>query len=299
MRSRLDRSDYRFLAICLVLLAATTWFSVRNFYRAFPEASIDFKISRDEAQTLAARFLAGQGYRLEGYRQAAQFAYDDEAKTFLEREAGLERANRIMGSRVRLWKWGYRWFRPLQKEEYSVAITPRGELAGFEHELPEDAARPAATAEEARALAEDFLRARMRRDPASLDFVEASDAVRPHRTDRTFTWKERDFELHEATYRIEVAVLGNEVGAYREYLKVPEQWSRDYRKLRSKNEAAQMVDTVASLLLLIGMMVVIVMRVRRHDVPWRRAAVVGTAAMVLGFLAQLNEFPLHEFGYPT
>src|SRR5204863_832670 len=49
---------------------------------------------------------------------------------------------------------------------------------------------------------------------------------------------------------------------------------------------------------LIGMMVVIVMRVRRHDVPWRRAAVVGLAAMVLGFLAQLNEFPLHEFGYP-
>ena len=94
--------------------------------------------------------------------------------------------------------------------------------------------------------------------------MEATDAVRPHRTDRTFTWKERDFELRDATYRIEVAVLGNEVGAYREYLKVPEQWSRDYRKLRSKNETAQMVDTVVSLLLLIGMIVVIVMRVRRQ-----------------------------------
>jgi membrane protease YdiL (CAAX protease family) len=47
------------------------------------------------------------------------------------------------------------------------------------------------------------------------------------------------------------------------------------------------------------MIVVIVMRVRSHDVPWRLASLVGLAGMVLGFLSQLNEFPLHEFAYPT
>ena len=109
MNERLRASDYRFIFICVALLAATTWFSVRNFYRAFPEASIDFKVSRDDARNVAGKFLAGQGYRLTGYRQAAQFTYDEEAKTFLEREVGLERANRIMGTRVRLWRWGYRW----------------------------------------------------------------------------------------------------------------------------------------------------------------------------------------------
>src|SRR5450432_665769 len=157
MKERLRASDYRFILICTALLAATTWFSVRNFYRAFPEASIDFKVSRQDAQNIAARFLSDQGYRLEGYRQAAQFTFDDQAKTFLEREVGLERANRIMGTRVRLWRWGYRWFRPLQKEEYNVEITTLGQLAGFDHELPEEAARPAATIDQARALAEDFL----------------------------------------------------------------------------------------------------------------------------------------------
>ena len=90
MRERLNAADYRFIAICLVLLGATVWFSAGNFYRAFPEASIDFKVNRDEAQLLAAKFLAGQQYQVDGYRQAAQFAYDEEAKTFLEREAGLE-----------------------------------------------------------------------------------------------------------------------------------------------------------------------------------------------------------------
>lgn len=299
MTERLRGSDYRFIAICGLLLAGATWFSVGNFYRAFPEASIDFKVSREDARTLAGKFLGEQGYRLEGYRQAAQFAFDDEAKTFLEREAGLERANQIMGARVRLWRWSYRWFRPLQKEEYNVEITPRGELAGFDHQLPEDAARPAATAEQARALAEDFLRTRMGRDPAALDFVEEGDVARPHRVDRTFTWKERDFQLRDATNRVEVTVLGNEPGGYREYLKVPDQWKRDYELLRSRNEVAQAVDSALTVVLVVGMVIFIVMRVRRHDVHWRRAALVGMAGIVLGFLAQLNEFPLHEFGYPT
>ena len=299
MKERLRTSDYRFILICAALLAVTTWFSVRNFYRAFPEASIDFKVNRGEARDIAARFLGDQGFRLEGYRHAAQFTFDEQAKTFLEREVGLERANQIMGTRVRLWRWANRWFRPLQKEEFNVEITPRGQLAGFSHQLPEDAARPAATAAEARALAEDFLRTRLARDPASLDFVEATDAARPHRIDRTFTWKERDFELDDATNRIEVTVLGNQVGGYREYLKIPEQWTRDYQRLRSKNEVAATIDTAITLMLVVGMVIVIVLRVRRHDVPWRRASMVGLIAIVLGFLAQLNEFPLHEFGYPT
>ncbi len=299
MKERLRASDYRFILICAVLLAATTAFSVRNFYRAFPEASIDFKVTREDARNIAGKFLSDQGYRVEGYRQAAQFTYDEEAKTFLERAAGLERANRIMGTRVRLWRWAYRWFRPLEKEEYNVEITPLGQLAGFEHALPEDAVRPAATIAQARALAEEFLRTRLGRDPASLDFVESTDVARPHRVDRTFTWKERDFQLDDATNRLEVTVLGNEVGGYREYLKVPEQWKRDYQRLRSKNEVAATIDTAVTLVLVTGMVIVIVLRVRSHDVRWRRAAVVGLIAIVLGFLAQLNEFPLHEFGYPT
>jgi membrane protease YdiL (CAAX protease family) len=299
MKERLSGSDYRFIGVCLALLAATVWFSAGNFYRAFPEASIDFQVNRDGARDLATRFLSVQDYQTSDYRTAAQFDYDDEAKTFLEREIGLERANQLMGSRIRLWRWKYRWFRPLQKEEFRVEITPRGELAGFQHELPEDAARPAAGSDQARAAAEAFLRDRMSRDPATLDFLEEADVTRPHRIDRTFTWKERGFEVHDATYRISVTVLGNEVGEYREFLKIPEQWKRDYEQLRSKNELAQKVDFYAMALLICGLLVVIVLRVRRDDIQWRWASRVGLAGIILGFLSQINEFPLHEFSYAT
>ncbi len=270
MKEKLQASDVRFIAICLALFAAAIWFSAGNFYRAFPEASIDFRVNRDGGLTIAQRFLDTRGLSTAGYRQAASFTYDEDAKTFLEREIGLEQANRVMGTRVRLWRWSYRWFRPQQKEEFRVDITPAGELAGFSHEIAEDAARAAIPPERARALAEDFLRAQLHRDPASLEFVESSEAARPHRTDRAFTWKERDFNLHDASYRVEVTMLGEEPGGYREYLKVPEQWTRAYQRMRSRNELAQMIDTVVMVALLVGLVVVIVMRVRRQDVRWRR-----------------------------
>ncbi|HEY1239612.1 MAG TPA: CPBP family intramembrane glutamic endopeptidase [Bryobacteraceae bacterium] len=299
MTSRLRASDYRFIAICLALLAASTWFSVRYFYLAFPEASIDFRVGRAEAQTIAERFLSGYQYRVTGYRTAASFDFDDNAKTFLEREVGLQRANQIMGTRVRLWRWSYRWFRPQQKEEYRVDITPRGELAGFDHQLAEDAPRPAVSDDQARAVAEQFLRDGLQRDPAALDFVEVSTITRPARADRVFTWKERDFDLNGATIRLEVRLLGNETGGYREYLKIPEQWTRDYERLRSKNEVAQFIDTVVVLALAVGMVIVIVLRIRRHDIRWRRAAWVGVVGMVLSACASANQFPLQEFNYPT
>jgi len=298
-KERLRASDYRFIAVCLALLAAATWFSVKNFYRAFPEASIDFRATRQDAQALAARFLQEQGLPTAGYRLASRFSYDDDAKTFLEREAGLEQANRIMGTRVRLWRWSYRWFQPRQKEEYRVDITPAGGFVGFEHQLPEDDARPAATAGQARALAEDFLRARLHRDPATLDFVEASEVQRPHRTDRTLTWKERDFNLHDATNRVEVTLRGDEVAGYREYLKIPEQWSRDYQRLRSKNDMATYADLALVVGLILGLVATIVMRIRRQDVRWRLAATIGVVGAALAFLAAMNQFPLQEFGYPT
>jgi len=299
MKVRFGRSDSRFLAICLLLFTATVWYSVRNFHRAFPEASIDFRVSRTEGESMASGFLGAQHFDLTGYRLASSFTFDEDAKTFLEREAGLERANRIMGTRVRLWRWSYRWFRPLQKEEFRADVTPRGEVVGFRHELPEDAARPAISSDQARALAENFLRTQLHRDPAAMDFVETSEAARPHRIDRAFTWKERDFSLNGSDYRVEITTLGNEAGSYREYLKVPEQWTRDYQRMRSKNEAASTVDLVFMSGLVVGLVIVIVMRVRGHDILWRRAATVGIIGMALSFLSSLNQMPLQEFNYPT
>jgi membrane protease YdiL (CAAX protease family) len=296
---KLGAKDYRFIVICLLLLAGTAWYTSGNFYRAFPEASIDFRVNRDDAREIAGRFLVAQGAQTAGYRDAASFSYDDEAKTFLERELGLEKANQVLSSRVRLWRWSYRWFKPQQKEEFRASVTPTGEVAGFAHELAEDTARPAVSDADAIAAAQRFIGERMHRDFAALEFVEQSTETRPHRVDRSYTWKYRDFDVKGGSYRVEVDLAGNEITGYHEFLKIPEQWTRDYKALRSKNELASTIDTAVMGVLLLGLLITIVIRVRWQDVRWRQASIIGLTGMILSFFSSMNSFPLEEFNYPT
>jgi membrane protease YdiL (CAAX protease family) len=299
MPIRLTRSDFRVIALVVLVAAASLAVAIKYFSRAFPEASITFRVNRDDSLPIAAQFLQARGFKLEGYDHAAIFGYDDQSKLYLERTQGLEAMNRLARGTVHLWHWQHRWFRPLQKEEFRAAVTPLGELVGFEHELPEDA--PGANLEQvqARKLAEDFLTGVMKRDLNDLEFVEGSSNKRPARTDHTFTWKQKSVNLGDGSLRVEVSVSGDQVSSYHEYVKVPDQWQRDYERLRSRNDAAQTVDQVFWLLLSVAMLAVLILRLRDQDVPLRLAWTAGGIAAVLFLLGQFNTFSLSKFGYPT
>jgi membrane protease YdiL (CAAX protease family) len=299
MPIRLTRSDFGVIALVLLVAAASLAVAVKNFSRAFPEASITFRVNRDDSLPIVTQFLRARGFPVEGYDHAAIFGYDDQAKLYLERTQGLEAMNRLARGPVHLWRWQHRWFRPLQQEEFRASVTPLGGLVGFEHELPEDA--PGANLDQApaRKLAEDFLTGVMKRDLNDLEFVEGSRNKRPARTDQTFTWKQKSVNLGDGSLRVEVSISGNQVSGYEEFIKVPDQWQRAYERLRSRNDAAQTVDQVFWLLLSIAMLAVLVLRLRDRDVRLRLAGTAGGIAAVLFLLSQFNTFSLSKFGYPT
>ena len=178
-------------------------------------------------------------------------------------------------------------------------MTPAGEVLGFHHEIPE--ASPGANLEQsaARQLAEQFLLEVMKRDLNGLEFVEAESEKRPARTDHSFTWKQKSVNLGDGSLRIAVSVAGDQVDTYSEYVKIPEQWSRDYRQLRSRNQSAQLVAEVFLILLTVAMFIILVMRLRDRDVPLRLAVIFGLVGAVLYLFARLNNLPLEVFGYQT
>ena len=92
----LSRRDVRVLLLWLLAALVGASVAYRYFFRAFPEASVDFKVTRAAALERARAFAAGQGFSLQGYQSAIVFNVDDDTKTFLEREVGLEQANRLM-----------------------------------------------------------------------------------------------------------------------------------------------------------------------------------------------------------
>src|SRR5439155_1969529 len=99
---------------------------------------------------------------------------------------------------------------------------------------------------------------------------------RPARTDHTFIWKQRSVNLGDGSLRVEVGVDGDQIASSSEYVKVPEQWSRDYEKMRSRNNMAQLVDEVLWIALSVAMAVVLILRlVRRASLPVRLSAGFG------------------------
>jgi len=299
MPIKLTSKEYRILGVAVLVAGVSFAIGMKYFSRAFPEASIEFRVNRDESAPLAQKFLAERAWQIAGYRHAAIFDFDDSAKVYLERTQGLERMDKLTRGPVRLWRWSHRWFKPQQKEEFRVEVSPAGQVVGFEHEIPEETSGANLDVPAARRLAEGFLTDVMHRDLADLEFLETETEKRPARTDHTFTWKQKSVDLGDGSLRVSVEVDGDQVAGYREFIKVPEQWSRDYEKLRSHNLAAQLVDEIFWVLLTVAGVMILIARLRDRDVPVRLSVVLGLTGAVLYFLSRLNTFSLSEYGYRT
>jgi membrane protease YdiL (CAAX protease family) len=295
---KLDRRDFRFIAVCLLVIAAGAAVTSVLFRRAFPEASIKFEVDRGGARVVAEKLLRERGRDIAGARFAGEFSVDETAKVYLERELGLERAGKIYGREAKIWRWRMRWFRSGVKEEEYVTVSPLGELIGFESVQKEDAPGARLSEADARAIALRFLSSRQLPESA-LKPIEATPVSRPNRTDWTFVDEKAGVRFADATVRYATTVAGDRVIAFSEFMRVPEAWTRDYQKLRSKNEAAGQIATFALFATLIAMLAVLVRKIVLKDVPWKLVGAFGGVAFVLALLSMVNGLPSTLWGYDT
>ncbi|HEY6066915.1 MAG TPA: lysostaphin resistance A-like protein [Thermoanaerobaculia bacterium] len=295
---KFDSRDRRFLFVCVGVIVIGAALTALLFKRAFPEASIEFRVNRSQARVLGEKFLADLKRPIAGNRFAGRFDVEEEPKVYLERELKLERASRFYGTDAKVWRWRMRWFRSGVKEEERVEITPRGDVAGFESVRREDAPGARLTKDEARALSLAFLE-KLGIAPGTLKPIEVSPVTRPKRTDWNFVDEKRDFKMAEATVRYSTTVSGAEVTGFREVIHVPESWSRDYRRLRSKNLTAGTAATFGLFLTFVAMLGLLITKIVRRDVRWKLVAAFGTIAFVLALLSALNGIPLTLYEYDT
>ncbi len=305
-QDRLTASDRRSLLLWLVLALAGGLFAWKYYFAAFPEAAVNFQISRAEALERARQFVTGLGEDIGGYQSTIVFGVADgeeegHAKTYLERELGLEQANRLMAGELSIWYWEVRFFRPQKKEEFRVQVSPAGRIVGYDHVVEEARPGVALARAEAEAAARQFLTSPYGAALKDWDFLleEANSVQRPKRLDWSFTWEKHGFRAKDAPYRLRVRLEGDRIGGVEEYLQVPEAWRRSFKELRSSNEFYNVVAIVPYVGLLAGALWLAISLTRRGQTRWGGAIKLGLAVAALLFLMQLNEWPLARAGYDT
>jgi len=296
-REQLTRADWLLIAACVIIAAISIFVVLNWFGAAFPEASIEFRYDRGSSQQIADRVLAAQHIDTRGMKHSATFDSDDQARIFLERSLGLKKTNEILKRDVRIWSWSHRWFKPLQEEEFNVSIAPTGEVTGFSDRIPEDRAINSPDVATAKRIAESFLTSI--NALGDLQLVAQSERRLPKRMQRIFTWDAHTVHPAGAPYRTIVTVDGDRVSSFSRRIKVPDDWQRSYRELRSKNQLAGNVDVVFLIITMICIVAVFVIRLLRGDLQLRLLLGIGIAAVILVSGTSLNSFPSALAGYDT
>ncbi|HYT21449.1 MAG TPA: CPBP family intramembrane glutamic endopeptidase [Candidatus Polarisedimenticolia bacterium] len=298
---RLTGSDKRALLLWVVAGVAGALFASKYYFRAFPEASVNFQISREDALARAQKFVTGLGENVSGYQSTIVFDVDDNAKVYLERELGLQQANKLMSSELNIWFWEVRFFRPQQEEEFRVRVSPAGQIAGYDHKIEESRAGASLDRATAQSATQSYLGAKLGLHLGGWDFLpeEANSSKRPNRLDWAFTWEKHGFRAKDAPYRLQVTLQGDKVGGSEEFLKVPEAWERSYQQLRSSNIFYNQIAVIPYILFLGSGLWVGITLTKHGQTSWGGAIKLGVVVAALFFLMELNQWQFERAGYDT
>jgi len=286
----------------LSLLAAGL--AYRYFPLAFPIVSLDIAMDREGALDAARRMGGDEGIGPRDAREAASFALDARAQTFVELEGGGKEAfARLMTDGLYApYTWRVRHFLEGEKHEATFRFTPEGRPYGFVERLREDAPGAVLGEGEARAIGEAAARSAWGVDLPAFVAVEQSEERRPGgRVDHTFVYERPDRRLNEGRFRLRLTVSGDRLTEVAHFIQIPEAFERRYEEMRSANDAIGVASSVGMLVLYLfgGVGVGMFFLLRQRWLLWRRAALWGGVIGLFQLAAGLNEWPLAWMGYDT
>jgi len=297
---RLASRRFDVLLTLLGMLGIVLFLALYN--EAFPDATIELTLSRDQIAQRANDYLKSQGYDVSDYESVVDFDQNWWSSVYLQRTLGVAETNRLVkAERLPIWTWNARWFRPQQQEEFSLELMPDGEVIGFSHTISETAPGAALDLSAARAIAEQYLIADRQLNLSDLEETSASAQEQPGgRIDHRFEWKRRDFAAGEGDLRRALSVQGDKVGSYAYWLRVPEAFQRDFSAQR--NIAGYITGTsyfIGFTLFAAIALGALIIGGLRGVIEWHKALIPALLVGGISLLSGLNYLPLYKAGYST
>ncbi|MGQ9736791.1 MAG: lysostaphin resistance A-like protein [Armatimonadota bacterium] len=271
----------------LIALVAGLW----SYPRVFPISGLRLMVLRGEAQQIASRFLSQIGMSIPpAYARVTTFHVVGSAKTYLEQNLGIPKANEVAQKEGFVYIWRTRWFRPGTEEEYFVGVDPEGRVLSCGRRLPTDAPMP--PSRQPRKMAEEFLKQVIGIDLREYRLIGEDKTHQPARVDYSYVWERDNFRLAESKQRITITVSGDRVIYYSRYLHVPERFTYSYREQRALGRLIALVAQSLSLIFEVAMVAVLLFGMVRKELRWKGALIPAVLVSGVYLLNVLNTIPL-------
>lgn len=293
----------RLVALAATLTVAGAVAAAYVLPKALPQISLGPLASRATVLRQAGTFVRAHGVYDPNARSAVRFVAADSLRTFVELAGGGKDSLDAIVRRgdVAVFSWLVRFFEPRNPREAVVQLSADGRVIGFRRVLADSDARPLLGVDSARTLAERVVREWTGRQLASYRLQASSYETKmpSGRVDRTFTYERTDRAIAGAPVRLDVVMAGDLPSRVREYVVIPESFSRRYGEMRAWNDflaLAASVGLVAFALVALG---ALIRYGRGGRLRWRPALAAGAVVGGLLTAAALNDLPGSWFGYDT
>jgi hypothetical protein len=283
------RSIFIVVFVLVSLICAMVF--IKYFQKAFPSSAIPLEIDKKQAIQNAMNFLKRMDYDVDGYKILATFQTDEETDYYLQRKLGIEKLNQLTkDNTLCLHYWRIRFYKPLTEKEFIVGIAPNGDFDGFKIIIPEHLQGERLEREAALEIAEQFVGEATDIDLSTYNLSSTSTKERDHRTDHSFIWERKWPQFSETNQEILIEVLGNRIGFFEKYIRVPESFSRAYTRERSRGN---LLFTFANILSMVARIA------KRKMVNWRFGLIIGISTFIITILLAVNHFHKFVISYPT
>lgn len=255
---------------------------------AFPAASLDLKVNKQEAVRLAQAYAVTTGFHLpHKIVSSVYFDSDSEASTFLEYEYPLADANDLMRREIPIWFWKVH-FVDDKSEELQVAVGVNGSLHSFERELNRDMSISSISHEVAQKQIVDFIAQELRIPLSKWKLISDQESSLPKRTDHSFIWEDQQREYKGSHLRISATVSGDKISKFRYFLHVPDAFEQKFKWLRAQNRALANIPIILVILFALSLPVLFLRNWTKNQLRLKFAVTCGLVGTAVNFISSLN-----------
>lgn len=289
---------------CFVFLSGlSAALSYKYFDVVAPIVQLSITADKDQVVVSAHKIASDLDWDMTGYQTSVQFASDANLQSFIELEAGEKDAfiQMFQSGAYYPYQWQVRFFKEHEIVEMKVLFSPEGEKIGFYQKVSEKSQGNTLSKEQAMALVEKNISLWCPNFDRYTLVEYNSEKQDTGRVDHSFVYERTDLTIGKGLYRFTAVVCGDVLTQCEPSVKIPDEFLRRYKEMRSANELlAHFGSFIFKLVYLFILALFGMIYLYRRNYLFAKAAFLTSFCVaILEFFSGLNEYQLWWNSYNT